>query len=319
MTDTVSHRDDIEPTQPPHGGGTEISEVLADSDSTSVRVGSLWSDAWHDLRRNRVFLVSMVMIGMLLLVAVVPGLFTGRSPHEPGFCNLDNFLKPPDSSHWFGFDTQGCDVYTRTIWGARTSIIVGFVTSVMVALIGGLLGMLAGYYGGFVDSLLARVTDIFFAIPIILGGLLVLSMIGAGSIVTVSLIMAALGWPTLFRIMRSSVISTKQADYVVAARALGGGDRRILASHVLPNALVPVIVVSTLNLGAYITAEASLSFLGIGIQPPISWGQMIDDASLRFLEAPHALLFPAAFLSITVLSFIMLGDAMRDALDPKLR
>jgi oligopeptide transport system permease protein len=290
------------------------------SEETPLRVGSLWSDAWHDLRRNPFFVVSGLVILLLLVVAVAPSLFTARSPFEPGFCQLADSLKTPSAGHWFGFDIQGCDVYTRTIWGARNSIIVGLITTTMTAVVGGMLGMIAGYEGGAVDSVLARVTDVFFALPLILGGLLVLSIFATGNVYTVALVLAVLGWPTLFRIMRSSVISTKNADYVVAARGLGAGTPRVLRSHVLPNALVPVIVVSTLNLGVYIAAEAALSYLGIGVQPPnISWGLMISDASARFLQAPHMLLFPALFLSITVLSFIMLGDAVRDALDPKLR
>ncbi|QGV78757.1 ABC transporter permease [Streptomyces ficellus] len=284
------------------------------------RVASMWSDARRDLMHNWVFLVSAVLIVFLLVMAVFPQLFTSQDPYSKGFCDLANSVTPPSGAHWFGYDVQGCDIYARTIYGARNSIIVGVLTSVLTTLAGGVLGMVAGLRGGWLDALVSRFTEIWFAIPTLLGGLLVLAMLGSGNVVTVSLIMAVLGWPQLFRIMRGSVITNKQNDYVMAARALGAGGWRIAMRHILPNALAPVIVVSTINLGVYISAEAAFSYLGIGVQAPnISWGLMISDGQDRFLSAPHMVLFPSLFLSITVLAFIMLGEAVRDALDPKLR
>ncbi|RST14654.1 ABC transporter permease [Streptomyces sp. WAC05374] len=284
------------------------------------RVASMWSDARRDLMHNWVFLVSAVLILALLVIAAFPGLFTSGDPYAKGFCDLSNSVVPPSGAHWFGFDVQGCDIYTRTIYGTRNSIIVGVLTSVLTTLVGCVLGMVAGLRGGWLDVLVSRFTEIWFAIPTMLGGLLVLAMLGTGNVVTVSLIMAVLGWPQLFRIMRGSVITNKQNDYVMAARALGAGGWRIAMRHILPNALAPVIVVSTINLGVYISAEAAFSYLGIGVQSPnISWGLMISDGQDRFLSAPHMVLFPSLFLSVTVLAFIMLGEAVRDALDPKLR
>ncbi|MGW6915780.1 ABC transporter permease [Kitasatospora sp. NPDC054939] len=284
------------------------------------RVASLWTDAWYDLRRNPLFLIGGVLVLFMVALAVAPGLFTGKDPQSAGFCNLSDSLQRPSAEHWFGFDVQGCDIYTRAVWGARNSIIVGIVTTTLVVLLGGTLGLLAGWIGGFWDSLLSRVTEIFFAVPLLLGGMLIMSTWQKGNAWTVSAVMAVLGWPQIFRLMRSAVLSNKHNDYVVAARALGAGTQRIVTRHILPNAVAPVIVVSTINLGVYIGAEAALSYLGIGIQSPeISWGLMIADAQARFLTAPHVLLFPAAVLSVTVLAFIMLGDAVRDALDPKLR
>ncbi|MGW2249036.1 ABC transporter permease [Kitasatospora sp. NPDC001660] len=284
------------------------------------RVASLWTDAWYDLRRNPLFVIGGLLVLLMVAMAVAPQLFTGKDPNSPGFCELSSSLQRPSADHWFGFDVQGCDVYTRTIWGARNSIIVGILTTSLVVLVGGTLGLLAGWLAGVWDSLLSRVTEIFFAIPLLLGGMLIMSTWQKGNAWTVSAVMAVLGWPQIYRLMRSAVISNKHNDYVVAARALGAGTGRIVTRHILPNAVAPVIVVSTINLGVYIGAEAALSYLGIGIQSPaISWGLMISDAQSRFLNAPHVLLFPAAVLSITVLAFIMLGDAVRDALDPKLR
>ncbi|MER5351140.1 ABC transporter permease [Kitasatospora sp. NPDC002551] len=284
------------------------------------RVASLWSDALRDLRRNPVFIIGAVLVFCLLVISAVPQLFTDGSPFEGGACDLANSLKRPSADHWFGFDVQGCDIYTRTIWGARNSVTVGVLTTLTVTVVGSLLGLLAGWKGGIVDSILSRFTEIFFSIPLLLGGMLIMSMLGTGNAYTVSLVMAVLGWPQIFRIMRASVLANKNNDYVMAARALGAGSGRITFRHILPNAIAPVIVVAAISLGVYIGAEAALSYLGIGVQPPqISWGLMISDAQPRFLNAPHVLLFPAAVLSVTVLAFIMLGDAVRDALDPKLR
>ncbi|GAA2480824.1 ABC transporter permease [Streptomyces gobitricini] len=284
------------------------------------RVASMWSDARRDLMRNWVFLVSASLILILLVIAAFPQLFTSGDPYAKGFCGLSNSVVPPSGAHWFGFDVQGCDIYTRTIYGTRNSIIVGVMTSVLTTLVGCVLGMVAGLRGGWLDVLVSRFTEVWFAVPTMLGGLLVLAMLGTGSVVTVSLILAVLGWPQLFRIMRGAVITNKQNDYVMAARALGASGWRIAMRHVLPNALAPVLVISTINLGVYISAEAAFSYLGIGVQSPnISWGLMISDGQDRFLSAPHMVLFPSLFLSVTVLAFIMLGEAVRDALDPKLR
>lgn len=283
------------------------------------REASLWSDAMGDLRRNPVFIIGAVLVLFLLVLAAVPQLFTSGSPFDATACKLQDSLKTPSSSHWFGYDIQGCDVYTRTVWAARNSVIVGITTTTLVLLVGSALGLVAGWVGGIVDSVLSRFTEIFFAIPVLLGGMLIMSGL-QGNAWTVSVVLATLGWPQIFRIMRSSVLQNKNNDYVMAARALGAGTWRITVRHILPNAVAPVIVVGAISLGVYISAEAALSYLGIGVQPPgISWGLMVSDASVRWLQAPHVLLFPAAALSITVLAFIMVGDAVRDALDPKLR
>ncbi|WP_419997567.1 ABC transporter permease [Streptomyces boninensis] len=284
------------------------------------RTASLWSDARHDLIRNPIFIISAVVILGLIVLSIAPQLFTERSPYEKGFNQLENSMEPPEDGHPFGYDVQGGDVYIRTIYGARNSVIVGILTSAMTTMVGGILGLIAGMRGGWLDSVLSRITEIFFAIPLMLGGLLFLSMFDTGNVYTVALILMVLGWPAVFRIMRGAVLANKHNDYVMAARALGAGTWRIATRHVLPNALAPVIVLATINLGIYISAEAALSYLGIGVQDPnISWGLMISDAQSRFLNHPHMLLYPSLFLSVTVLAFIMLGDAVRDALDPKLR
>ncbi|GIH69870.1 ABC transporter permease [Sphaerimonospora thailandensis] len=283
---------------------------------------SLWSDAWYDLRRNKIFLIGSALVLILILMAAFPSLFSPIDATKAATCDLAQARKGITSEHWFGTDNLGCDTYSRVIYGARVSIIVGIATGVITAVIGGGLGLLAGFYGRWTDVVLSRLAEMFFAIPVILGALLILAMIGrdkAGAWFVV-MALAILAWPMILRIMRASVISAKSQDYVTAARALGAGPGRIMIRHILPNAITPVIVTATLNLGVFIAAEAGLSFLGVGVQPPeISWGLMIGDARNRFLEAPEPLIFPAVFLSITVLAFVMLGDAVRDALDPKLR
>ncbi|MER6946591.1 ABC transporter permease [Nonomuraea sp. NPDC000554] len=283
---------------------------------------SLWSDAWHDLRRRPMFIVSVVIILVLLVMSFWPSLFTSINPFDAKTCELATARQSPSAGHIFGRDSLGCDVYARTIFGARNSIVIGVSTTVITAIVGGLLGLIAGTRSGVVDTVTSRITEIFFAIPSILGALLITATfrdLDLG-IWLVVLALSVLAWPMTFRIMRAAVITARNQDFVVAARALGASQSRIMFRHLLPNALAPVIVIATINLGGFIAAEAALSFLGVGVQSPdISWGLMIADARNRFLEAPLPLVFPAVFLSITVLAFIMLGDAVRDALDPKLR
>ncbi|MFD8910429.1 ABC transporter permease [Streptomyces sp. NPDC059575] len=281
------------------------------------RPRSLWSDAWHDLRRNPVFVLSALVILFLVFISIWPSAITSGNPLD---CDLANAQRGAEPGHPFGFDGQGCDVYTRTVYGARTSVTVGVCATLGVALLGSVLGGLAGYYGGAGDAVLSRITDIFFAIPVVLGGLVLLSVVTSNSVWPVVGFMVLLGWPQISRIARGSVITAKQHDYVQAARALGASHTRILLRHIAPNAVAPVIVVATIALGTYISLEATLSYLGVGLKPPsISWGIDISAASPYIRNAPHALLWPSGALAITVLAFIMLGDAVRDALDPKLR
>ncbi|MEV0976139.1 MULTISPECIES: ABC transporter permease [unclassified Streptomyces] len=278
---------------------------------------SLWSDAWRDLRRNPVFLISGVIILFLVFISLWPSAITSGSPLK---CDLSKAQQGSSAGHPFGYDGQGCDVYTRTVYGARTSVTVGVCATLGVALLGSVLGGLAGYFGGAWDGFLSRITDIFFAIPVVLGGLVLLSVVTSNTVWPVVGFIVLLGWPQLSRIARGSVITAKQNDYVQAARALGASSSRILLRHITPNAVAPVIVVATIALGTYIALEATLSFLGVGLKPPsVSWGIDISAAAPYIRNAPHALLWPSGALAVTVLAFIMLGDAVRDALDPKLR
>jgi oligopeptide transport system permease protein len=308
---------------------TEASTIAVGAETSAPVPGqdearSLTSDAWRSLKKNPIFWVSMALIVAFLLMAVWPSLFTNVDPAD---AVLKEARERPNASAWFGRDIQGYDIYSRTIYGARASILVGVFASIATVLIGGAMGVIAGYYGGWLDAVVSRVTDIFFAIPLLLGGILFMAtfpndvdspyLLVVGKVV---LVLSIFGWPGLARLMRSSVLQVKPNDYVQAARALGATPWRIIRAHVLPNALAPMIVVATINLGVFIAVEATRSFLGIGLTPPaISWGVAISDAIVALRTTPHILLFPSLFLSLAVLAFIMLGDAVRDAFDPKSR
>ncbi|MFD5782927.1 ABC transporter permease [Streptomyces sp. NPDC126933] len=284
---------------------------------------SLWSDAWHDLRRNPLFVVSALLIFFLLTMAVFPGLFTGADPRYADLAH--HYLQKPRwgnffAEDWFGYDIQGRSIYARVVYGARASITVALVVTLLVTVLGTIIGMLAGYFGGWIDSLLSRVTDIFFGVPFILGAMVVLTSFEERHVWVVILALAFLGWTQIARVARGSVLTIKQADYVMAAKALGASTTRILLRHIMPNAIAPVIVVATIALGGYISAEATLSFLGIGLaEPTVSWGVDISSGQEQLRNAAFVLIIPSVMVSITVLAFIMLGDAVRNALDPKLR
>jgi oligopeptide transport system permease protein len=301
--------------------GTEPEAVVVEAElagQPAGRTASLWGDAWRQLRRRPIFILSAILIVIMITMAAWPSLFTNADPRN---CPLQDSLLSPSAEHWFGTDLQGCDYYARTIYGARVSITIGILVTLVATSIAVVLGSIAGFYGGVVDSIIARITDIWFAIPTILGGIVILrSLFTTRGILQVSLVLIVLGWPTMLRLARSAVLSVKETEYIDAARALGASNFRIIRRHVLPNSIAPVIVYATITVGVIIAAEAALSFLGVGLQlPAISWGLMIAVAQLRILQAPHLLLFPGLFLSVTVFSFILMGDALRDALDPRLR
>jgi oligopeptide transport system permease protein len=293
-------------------------EVVPAQAPKQDKPASLWSDAWKELRRKPGFIVSALLVILMVVMAAFPTLFTSVDPRD---CSLIDALQTPSAEHRFGTDLQGCDYYARTIWGARTSVSIGLFVTFFSTIIAVALGSLSGYKGGWLDSTLSRFTDIMFAIPLILGALVILNALaGSRGILQVSAVLIAFGWPTMMRLMRSSVLSVKELDYIDAARALGASDWRIITRHVLANGITPVIVYATITVGVIISAEASLSFLNVGLQlPAISWGLMINTAQNRILAFPHLLFFPGLFLSMTVFAFILMGDALREALDPKLR
>ncbi|MEU8897623.1 ABC transporter permease [Nocardia sp. NPDC048505] len=277
---------------------------------------SIWTDAWRQLRRNPIFVIATLMILFVLVLVFFPSLFTDQ---DPQYCDGANSMAPRSSGHPFGFDKQGCDIYARTIYGARASVEAGVGSAFLFLMVGGTLGALAGFYGGLLDSIVSRVAEIFYAIPLMLAAIVVMQLLEQRTIWTVIFILALFTWPQAARIARSAVIEARNSEYVTAAKALGVSRFRTLLRHVIPNAAGPVIVVTTIWLGVFIVTEATLSFLGVGLpRTVVSWGSDIAQARIEIRTSP-ILFYPATALALTVLSFIMLGDAVRDALDPKAR
>lgn len=277
--------------------------------------------AWSALRRRPTFWITSGALVTLTMMATAPGLFAGWFGHgNPLACNLADSAAGPAAGHPFGFDMQGCDEYANVIYGARNSISVGLVTTGISFVAGVALGSVSGYYGRLIDALISRISDVLFGFPFLLGAIVILSTFQIRSVLSVSLVLALFISPTLIRVMRSAVLPVTGADYLLVARTLGASDFHLIRKHVLPNALAPMIAVTMVTVGSVIGAEAVLTFLGVGLQyPAISWGLQMSNAQSSFQIHPHLLAFPAAFLSITVLCFVVLGDVLQDAMDPRSR
>lgn len=285
------------------------------------RSRGLWADAFRQLRRRPTFIGPVLFLLVIASMALFPSLWTSQSPTA---CNVSRGIRVVGpgltAEHPFGFDVLGCDYYARVIYGARPSLMIALGATIGIVVLGGVLGMLAGYFGGWLDAIISRILDIVFALPFLVGAIVFLSVVRNRSEWTIMLVLTVLGWTTIARLMRGSVIQARTLDYVQAARALGAPDSRLMFKHILPNAVAPVVVYATIALGAFVSAEATLSFLGVGLIPPdTSWGILIDQNQDLVKNYPLLLVFPVVFLVGTVLSFILLGDALRDALDPKLR
>ncbi len=289
-----------------------------DTVDESAPATSMWSDAWRTLRRNPLFIISAILIVFIIFVALFPGVFTKT---DPNYCTLDDSLEPARPGHPFGFDMQGCDVYARVVYGTRTSLSVGILSTLIVVAVGTLIGAIAGFCGGGIDAVLSRIVDIFMAIPMLLGAIVVLQMFRTvTSIWKVVLVLALFGWVSTARIARGAVLSSKNLEFNTASTALGSTPMRNLFRHILPNSLAPIIVIATTSLGSYIVSEATLSFLGIGLpSTTVSWGGDISNAQSILRTDPMVLFYPSVALAVTVLAFIMMGDAVKDALDPKSR
>ncbi|OBF06154.1 peptide ABC transporter permease [Mycobacterium sp. ACS4054] len=281
------------------------------------RASGFWRDAWRGLRGRPKFIVAGLLIAFVVAVALFPAVFTGA---DPAYADPAQSLLPPSRAHWFGTDLQGHDVYARTVYGARASVTVGLGAALAVFVVGGALGALAGFYGGWIDAVVSRVSDVFFGLPLLLAAIVLMQVLHHRTVWTVIAILALFGWPQVARIARGSVLAVRASDYVVAAKALGLSRFQILLRHVLPNALGPVIAVATIALGVFIVTEATLSYLGVGLPATVvSWGGDINLAQTRLRAGSPILFFPAGALAITVLAFMMMGDALRDALDPASR
>lgn len=276
-----------------------------------------WGETWRKLHRRPKFIVAAVLILLILLVALCPALFTHT---DPGYADPGQSLRSPSAAHWFGTDLQGHDIYARTVYGARASVAVGLGATLLVFVVGGALGAFAGFYGGWLDAVISRVTDIFFGLPLLLAAIVLMQVLHHRTVWTVIAILALFGWPQIARIARGAVLEVRGSDYVLAAKALGMSRFQTLLRHALPNAVGPVIAMSTIALGAFIVTEATLSYLGVGLPTSVvSWGGDINLAQTRLRAGSPILFYPAGALAMTVLAFMMMGDALRDALDPASR
>ena len=290
-----------------------FAEVFAQKD---VKGRSLWVDAWQRLLKNKAALVSgIIMFIMLLLVIIGPMLL----PWEADFTDWDNTSSPPslETGHWFGTDAVGRDILVRTLEGGRISLLVGLVATLVSLVIGVSYGAIAGYYGGVTDRVMMRVVDIIYALPFMFFVILLMVVFGR-HIVLIFVAIGAVNWLDMARIVRGQTLSLKNTEFVEAARACGVDHRAIIVRHIIPNLLGVVMVYVTLTIPQVILVESFLSFLGLGVQEPMSsWGALVNDGAQDMESAPWTLVFPAAFLTVTLYCFNYIGDGMRDALDPK--
>jgi ABC-type dipeptide/oligopeptide/nickel transport system permease subunit len=281
-----------------------------------------WQLAWRRLRRDRVAMVSLTVIALIALMALAAPLFvhlTGHPPNKqyPYGLTADGLPRPPSSTFWFGTDDLGRDVLVRIVYGARVSLAVGVVATLLTVMVGVVLGIAAGFLGGIVDTVLARLIDVVLSIPFLLVAISLVSVTGPSLTITV-LVIAFFSWASVARIVRGQVLSIKEREYVEAARSLGADDTRIMFIEILPNVLAQVIVYTTLLIPVVIVVQATLSFLGLGLAPPTAdWGGMLAEAQAYYQTSWWFLAAPGLALLITTLAFNLFGDAVRDAVDPR--
>ncbi len=277
---------------------------------------TLWGDAWIRLRRNKLAVIGGAFVLLLSLAAILAPVITPYSFEQQ---NYNAIMQGPSMQHFLGTDELGRDVFSRLIYGARTSLAVGVFTQIIVLAIGLPIGAIAGYAGGRLDNWLMRFVDVMYAFPDILLIILLRSIFG-GSIYMIFLAIGLVNWVSIARLVRGQVLSLKERDFVSAARSMGGGSAYITGRHLLPNSLGPVIVAVTFGVPRAIFTEAALSYIGIGVKPPTpSWGAMIRDGYDVIFAAPHLVVVPAIAIALVMLAFTFLGDGLRDALDPRMR
>lgn len=279
---------------------------------------SYWQIAWRRFLRHRLAIAGgSVALALTLMAVVAPWVAPQR------FDRIDlsrRWVEPSLSGDVFGTDELGRDVLTRIMYAGRISLVVGYVVAFGISIIGALLGAIAGFYGGWLDSVVMRLVDMLLAVPTLPLYLILAALLPGGGVGRIVLIFTALGWTTVARLVRGQILSLKSLDFIEAGRAMGASEVRIILRHLIPNSLAPVIVAATLAVGNAILGESGLSYLGLGIQPPTpSWGNMLQRAQEYLLKASWLAMFPGLFIFITVLSFNFLGDGLRDALDPRLK
>ncbi len=277
---------------------------------------SLWSDAWSRLLRNPVAMTGGVIVVLLIILAIVAPYI---APYDPMDQDLANSMAGPSLKHLAGTDVHGRDIFSRIISGTRISLRIGFLGMLLGCVVGVILGLVSGYYGGWPDTLIMRLLDVQLAFPGLLVAICIISIIGPG-LENVIVAVGIFSVPLFARVTRGQVLTLKEQEFVMAARMMGAQDGRIMLSHLLPNAVAPILVLCTLRIATAILTAASLSFLGLGAQPPTpEWGAMLSDGRAYLSVAPHVATTPGLAILITVLSFNLLGDGLRDALDPRLK
>ena len=282
--------------------------------SSSPKSSSLWRDAWIRLRANRLAALSLFFFVLVSILTIIGPEIISTSYDEQ---DLNNTFAAPGSTHLFGTDNLGRDLFARVLHGGRISLAVGFLATAVSLIIGVAYGMTSGYLGGKMDALMMRIVDILYSLPFTIFVILLMVLFGR-NFVLLFIAIGAVEWLTMARITRGQTLSLKQAEFIEAARALGYSHRRILFRHILPNLIGPVIVYATLTVPAVMLLEAVLSFLGLGVQAPMSsWGSLIKEGSEKMDIAPWLIFFPGLFFSLTLLALNFLGDGLRDALDPK--
>ena len=280
----------------------------------SVERQSVWKDIWKELKKNKVAMVSVVLLAILIIAVLLAPL----SPYDPYKLDASQKLQGISSSHWFGTDEYGRDYFTRTLNGGRVSLLVGFMSMIMTVVIGTSLGVFSGYVGGKVDMFLMSFTDIFLALPCMLLMFILNTFLKPG-LPTLIVVLSLFSWSSVARITRAETMSLKERDFVVATQNLGASNFRVIIKHIIPNILGPVIVAASLSVANAILMESSLSFLGLGVQiPRASWGSMLQGAQAHILDYPLLAVYPGVMILITVLSFNLLGDILRNALEPKI-
>ncbi|MFJ3927975.1 ABC transporter permease [Streptomyces sp. NPDC090022] len=275
-----------------------------------------WGEIRHRFFQNKLAVVGLGIVSVLFLTAAFGNLVT---PYDPQAQNLMNTLASPGSEHWMGTDSLGRDVFSRLLAGARIAVIVGLASIFFAVLIGVFMGAIAGYFARFADTIIMRAVDVFLAFPLLIGAMVIILVTGRG-VTPVIISLAIFSWATVARLLRSSILSVREMDYVHAAKALGASGPRIVRKHILPNSLTAVLVYATFNVGTAIIGVASLSFLGAGVPVDVpEWGNMLADGQQFIGVEDHLWIFPSLFVVVTVLGFAFVGDGLRDALDPKLR
>lgn len=287
-----------------------------ETETRAVKPSSLWRDAFKRFYKNKTAVVALVILVLMILAAIFAGVLTPYGPYDS---ELSQVKAGPSLAHPFGCDENGRDILTRILYGARISLSVGIITVLISTVIGSIIGITSAYYGGAVDAVLSRLMEMVQSFPSILLAIIFMSVFGRG-IENAIIAIAIVSIPGPARIIRSSVLSAKESDYVTAATAIGCSDLRIMFKHILPNILAPIIVNATMSVSGSILSLASLGFLGLGVQPPTAeWGYMLSSGRNYIFSASHIITFPGLAIALTVLSFNLLGDGLRDALDPRLK